>query len=137
MPSAPNPVAPVAEPQSTEPTTKQPGMLDKDGFLKLLVAQLKSQDPMSAVSNEEIMGQMTQLSMVEQVTNLTKANEELVNRMQTSQALGLIGRTVAYTTDDGAPGTGTVEKVVFDEGVATLTVGDVSGIDPANVAEVE
>jgi flagellar basal-body rod modification protein FlgD len=136
MPSAIDPVAPATQPQ-TDTTKKQAGMLDKDGFLKLLVAQLRSQDPMSAVSNEEIMGQMTQLSMVEQVTNLTKANEELVSRMQTSQALGLIGHQVTYTTDDGIPGTGTVEKVVFDEGVAKLTVGGVSGIDPGNVAEVE
>ena len=79
-------------------------MLDKDGFLKLLVASSSSQDPMAAVSNEEIMGQMTQLSMVEQVTNLTKANEQLVARMQTSQALGLIGHTVSYTTDAAPPG---------------------------------
>lgn len=136
MPSAIDPVAPATQPASDDKKT-QTGMLDKDGFLKLLVAQLKSQDPMSAVSNEEIMGQMTQLSMVEQVTNLTKANEELVNRMQTSQALGLIGHKVGYTTENDTAGTGTVEKVVFEDGVATLTVGGVSGIDPAKVHEVE
>ena len=113
------------------------GKMGKDEFLKLLVAQLKSQDPMSAVSNEEIMGQMTQLSMVEQVTNLTKANEQLVSRMQTSQALSLIGHKVSYATEDGALATGTVDKVVFDKGEPTLTVDGVSGIDPANVSEVE
>jgi flagellar basal-body rod modification protein FlgD len=134
MPSAINPVAPAA--QQTDTNTKQAGMLDKDGFLKLLVAQLKSQDPMAAVSNEEIMGQMTQLSMVEQVTNLTKANEQLVARMQTSQALSLIGHTVSYTTDAGATGTGVVDKVGIDKGVASLTIGTVSGIDPAKVSEV-
>src|ERR1044072_4108174 len=106
MPSAIDPVPPATQPQ-TDPTKKQQtGTLDKDGFLKLLVAQVKSQDPMSAVSNEEIMGQMTQLSMVEQVTNLTKANEQLVSRMQTSQALSLIGHKVSYATEDGALATG-------------------------------
>jgi flagellar basal-body rod modification protein FlgD len=135
MPSAINPVAPV--PQQADKTAKQPGMLDKDGFLKLLVAQLKSQDPMAAVSNEEIMGQMAQLSMVEQVTNLTKANEQLVARMQTSQALSLIGHTVSYTTDSGATGTGVVDKIAIDKGVASLTIGNVTGIDPEKVSEVE
>ncbi len=135
MPSAINPVAPA--PQQTGTAVKTPGMLDKDGFLKLLVGQLRSQDPMAAVSNEELMGQMTQLSMVEQVTNLTKANEQLVAHMQTSQALGLIGHTVSYTTDAGATGTGVVDKVTIDEGVASLTVGNVTGIDPAKVSEVE
>ena len=130
-----NPVAPTS--QQSDPSKKSAGMLDKDGFLKLLVAQLRSQDPMSAVSNEEIMGQMSQLSMVEQVTNLTKANEELVSKMQTSQALGLIGHNVSYTTDSGATGTGTVDKVVLKDGVASLTIGDVTGVDPAKVSEVE
>jgi flagellar basal-body rod modification protein FlgD len=134
MPSAINPVAP-APAANTE--SKTPGVLDKDGFLKLLVGQLRAQDPMSAVSNEELMGQMTQLSMVEQVTNLTKANEELVARMQTSQALGLIGHEISYLGETGAPATGTVEKVVFDDGVASLTVDGVSGVDPAQVVEVE
>jgi flagellar basal-body rod modification protein FlgD len=135
MPSAINPVAPAPEPASTVP--KKAGMLDKDGFLKLLVGQLRSQDPMNAVSNEEMMGQMTQLSMVEQVTNLTNANESLVAKMQTNQALGLIGHKVSYTTTGGTAGSGVVDKVVIDKGVASLTVGGVTGIDPELVSEVQ
>lgn len=123
---------------SSAPLTKASnGMLDKDGFLKLLVGQLRQQDPMAAVGNEELMAQMTQLSMLEQVTNLTKANESLVRRMDTSQALDLIGREVSYLKEDGTTATGVVDKVSFDEGLPLLTIGDDSEVTPGQVTEIK
>jgi flagellar basal-body rod modification protein FlgD len=124
--------------ESSTPITKASnGVLDKDGFLKLLVGQLRQQDPMAAVGNEELMAQMTQLSMLEQVTNLTKANESLVKRMDTSQALELIGRNVTYTKPDGTTASGVVEKVSFDEGLPLLKIGDDSEVTPGQVTEIK
>jgi flagellar basal-body rod modification protein FlgD len=133
--------ATTGTPETNNPTgtseTKAPsGVLDKDGFLRLLVGQLRQQDPMNAPGTDELMAQMTQLSMLEQVTNLTAANEQLVLRMETSQALQLIGRTVSYLDDEGAETEGVVEKVEFEEGEASLTVGGQPGISPADVSEV-
>jgi flagellar basal-body rod modification protein FlgD len=139
-----NPVAPVpttgtgtATPKVIAEGDTNPGaVMDKDGFLKLLVGQLRQQDPMNATGSEELMAQMTQLSMLEQVTNLTKANEKLTTNMATSQALGLIGHTVSYTKEDGTSAEGVVEKVELEDGKATLTVAGQAGIDPAEVLEV-
>jgi flagellar basal-body rod modification protein FlgD len=131
-----NAVASAEPPSATPMTEASNGMLDKDGFLKLLVGQLRQQDPMAAVGNEELMAQMTQLSMLEQVTNLTKANEALVDRMNTSQALELIGRDVTYMKSDGTTATGVVERVTFDEGIPLLTIGDDSEITPGQVTEI-
>jgi flagellar basal-body rod modification protein FlgD len=131
-----NPVAPVPPSGASAPSASN-GMLDKDGFLRLLVGQLRQQDPMNAQGTEELMGQMTQLSMLEQVTNLTKANEQLAARMETSQALQLIGRTVAYIKEDGTTAEGVVESVEFDQGKATLTIGGEAGIEPSVIAEVK
>jgi flagellar basal-body rod modification protein FlgD len=137
-----DPVAPVQTPASQEPVIVGKGqagpgsLMDKDGFLKLLVGQLRQQDPMNATGSEELMAQMTQLSMLEQVTNLTKANEKLTTNMATSQALGLIGRTVSYTQENGTTAEGVVEKVELQDGAAKLTIGGQSGIDPAEVHEV-
>jgi flagellar basal-body rod modification protein FlgD len=132
-----NAVASATSDSSAPLTTASNGMLDKDGFLKLLVGQLRQQDPMAAVGNQELMAQMTQLSMLEQVTNLTKANESLVKRMDTSQALDLIGRDVTYMKPDGTTASGVVEKVAFDEGLPLLTIGDDTEVTPGQVTEIK
>ena len=44
--------------------------LDKDGFLKLLTAQLKNQDPQSQQDPNEYFNTISQMTMVEQLTNL-------------------------------------------------------------------
>lgn len=129
-----NPIPPTPPPAPSTNTAS--GTLDKDGFLRLLVGQLKQQDPMNAQGSDQLMAQMTQLSMLEQVTNLTKVNEQLAASADKSQALSLIGRNVAYTRADGTTAQGLVTKAVMENGVTTLTIGDDEGIDPSEVTEV-
>jgi flagellar basal-body rod modification protein FlgD len=109
---------------------KPSGELGKDDFLKLLVGQLKHQDPMNPLEDQEFMGQMAQFSQLEQMTNVA-------SMMQNDRAFALIDRTVSYNDDaTGAVVEGTVEKVVIQSGKPTLTIGGKGGIDPAAVTEV-
>jgi flagellar basal-body rod modification protein FlgD len=105
--------------------------LGKDDFLKLLVGQMKNMDPLGAANSDpsQSMAQMTQFSMLEQLTNLTKSNE-------LSSAFSLIGKNVTYK--DGAVGTaeGTVDSVQNVDGKITLTIGGKGGIDPSTVMQV-
>src|SRR3954451_22353738 len=111
--------------------------LDKDGFLKLFVAQLQHQDPSSPMDSNESMQQMSSFSMVEQITNMASTNQQIAKELNTSSAVGLIGRTVTYFDADGAPQTGKVERVATStDGKASLTVAGKSGIDPASISEV-
>lgn len=123
-------------PDAKEPT-KGPNELGKDDFLKLLVGQLKNQSPLNPMGDQEFMGQMTQMSMLEQMTNLTADNKEANHRAAVDQAVGLMGKTVTYTDEDDVEQTGTVEKVSVAEGEVTLTVGGKAGIAPASVREVK
>ncbi len=117
--------------QTTAGGARKPSStLGKDDFLKLFVGQLRHQDPLNPVEDAEFMGQMAQFSSLEQLTNVTKT-------LETDRAFGLIGRTVTYPATDGAPVTGTVEKVVLEHGRATLTVGGIGGVDPTKVTEVK
>jgi flagellar basal-body rod modification protein FlgD len=118
-------------------TNKTGGMLDKDGFLKLLVGQLRQQDPMNAQGSEQMMAQMTQLSLVEQVTNLTKANERLVDSQTTSQALSLVGKDVKFTpSSGGGPVSGKVMAVEFEDGIGYLKIeGQTENIKMGQVTE--
>ena len=111
--------------------------LDKDGFLKLFVAQMQHQDPSSPQDPNEGVTQMTQFSMLEQMTNMAKDNSQIATSLQTSSAVGLIGRTVTYIGADGVTQTGKVERVATSkDGQASLTIAGKAGIDPSSISEV-
>src|SRR4051812_4150191 len=70
--------------------------LGKDDFLKLLVGQMKNMDPLAEGGSDpsQSMAQMTQFSMLEQLTNLSESTKA-------SSTLGLIGHTVTYSQTNG------------------------------------
>src|SRR3954465_373737 len=111
--------------------------LDKDGFLKLFVAQLQHQDPSSPMDSNESMQQMSSFSMVEQITNMASTSDKIAKSLNTSSAVGLIGRTVTYIDANGVQQTGQVERVATStDGSASLTIAGIAGIDPSSISEV-
>jgi flagellar basal-body rod modification protein FlgD len=73
---------------------KLPAELDKDSFLKLLVAELRHQDPTQPMNDREFISQMAQFSSLEQMSNMNQAIERLVLRSQSGEAFSLIGKDV-------------------------------------------
>jgi flagellar basal-body rod modification protein FlgD len=97
--------------------------MDSEMFMKLLVTQLKNQDPSTPMDTNAMMSQTTQLAMMEQVTaQTTTANENFSLQMRIA-ASNLVGREVSYTGADGAEVTGTATSVSFAEAVPKVTVG--------------
>jgi flagellar basal-body rod modification protein FlgD len=128
----------TAGPQTGSTTASNPkAALDKDGFLKLFVAQLQHQDPSSPMDTNDSMQQMSSFSMVEQITNMASTNTKIAASLNTSSAVGLIGRTVTYLDSSDQLKTGKVEKVATSkDGVSTITVAGQAGIDPSTITEV-
>jgi flagellar basal-body rod modification protein FlgD len=82
------------------------------------------------------MGQMTQFTMLEQITNMAQANDKLAKSAAVNGSLALLGHTVTYVDEAGRVGSGKVENVAVRDGAPSLTVGGRSGIDPSAVSEI-
>jgi flagellar basal-body rod modification protein FlgD len=96
--------------------------MDYDSFLRLLVAQLKNQDPTNPMKGTEQVAQFAQFSLVEQSLNANKKLDSLLSASALTQATGMIGREV--TSADGAvQGKVASIRIVETGAVATLTDG--------------
>jgi flagellar basal-body rod modification protein FlgD len=126
----------ILTPAEMKPKDASNGELGKDDFLKLFVAQLQHQDPMNPMNDSEFMGQMASFSTLEQVSNLAAANEKIAASLTSTNAIGLIGRTVTYTDESDQIHTGKVEKVTTTDGKPSLTVAGIDGVDPATITQV-
>ncbi len=70
---------------------------NKDQFIKLLVAQLKNQDPLNTSDPDKFTQQLTQFSQLEQLYNINDSFKGLAQQqrsMDKSQAVSYIGKTV-------------------------------------------
>jgi flagellar basal-body rod modification protein FlgD len=106
-------------------TVDRPDQMDKDTFLKLLVAQMRYQDPSNPTDPTQFMSQTAAFTQVEKLDQLVTQNASIVALQKTMNAGALVGHTVSYTDDSGATQTGAVTSVVLgdDTKEATATIG--------------
>jgi flagellar basal-body rod modification protein FlgD len=94
------------------------GQLGKDEFLKILMAQLKNQDPTDPLKDKEFIAQMAQFTSVEQLSNMS--TELKLMRQSIGLSSSLIGKEVAWTNlnDKGETknGKGVVESIIVKDG---------------------
>ncbi|OBZ92765.1 flagellar basal body rod modification protein [Pararhizobium polonicum] len=96
--------------------------LNYDSFLKLLVAQMKNQDPTEPMDSTAQIAQLATFSQVEQTIKTNTNLESLLQRTSLSEANAVIGKTV--TSADGLT-TGVVKEVkLYSDGIiAVLDTG--------------
>ncbi len=63
----------------TNQNSQPKSVLGKDEFLKLLMTQMKYQDPLNPMEGTEYAAQLAQFSSLEQLTNMQNTLEEMVN----------------------------------------------------------
>ena len=71
--------------------------LQKDDFLKLLIAQIQNQDPIDPINPKELTEQLTALAELEQTYNFTdtlKQFGEVIESLNKTNLLSLLGRKV-------------------------------------------
>lgn len=105
----------TTEQTSQANTPKAVAGADYETFLKLLVAQMKNQDPTKPMDATQQVTQLAQFSSVEQAVQMNTKLDQLLASSSLSQADGIIGRTV--TSADGKV-TGIVESVrIYSDGM--------------------
>ncbi|MFC3209803.1 flagellar hook assembly protein FlgD [Planomicrobium okeanokoites] len=114
--------AKTSDPQNT---------LGQDAFLKILVTQMKHQDPMEPLKDTEFIGQMAQFSSLEQLTNLNKTMTNFVGSSSNNQTLAnhanLIGTSVDWSYEVNGQmetGQGVVKALSSKNGELTVELLD-------------
>lgn len=92
----------TANPNWVDPSKQMKGtgnsQLDKDAFFKLMLTQLKNQDPTNPLKNHEMAAQLAQFSTLEQMSNMNTTLTKIEGKgkdPEAFQALNLIGKAVA------------------------------------------
>jgi flagellar basal-body rod modification protein FlgD len=100
MPDAPLSVTSAYGVAAQQPTTTGTAKLDKDAFLKLLVAQLKFQNPMSPTDPSQMMAQTAQFTMVESLQQISQAQVDAGAWQRVVAGEGMIGKQVTGANGD-------------------------------------
>jgi flagellar basal-body rod modification protein FlgD len=125
-------------PAYTKGDTSPSSSLDKNGFLKMLTEQMRNQDPTSGQDPNQYFQTISQMTSVEQLTNLATSTTAALSRQKDTNATQLIGKTVTYPGKDGLPVTGLVESVQLSAKTGpSLTVAGVAGVSPDLVNNVK
>jgi flagellar basal-body rod modification protein FlgD len=95
--------------------------MDQDTFLKLLVAQLKYQDPSNPADATQFLAETAQFTVVQKLEALSALDQQVLDTTKAQSAAGLIGKQVTYTDYSGTARTGTVTGTTVG-GKPTLTI---------------
>ncbi len=102
----------VGSPTTTATTSAdRADQMGKDTFLKLLVAQMRYQDPSNPTSSSEFMAQTATFTQVEKLEEIAGQNAQLLTLQRSLSAGALVGHEVSWTDTDGTTKTGTVSAV--------------------------
>ena len=112
---------------------KSKSLGDKDTFLKLLVAQLKYQDPSKPADSTQFLAQTAQFTQVEKLDSLI----DTIRSQQLIGASSLVGRTVTYMDEFGAHQTGVITAAKLNgDSEPMLRVGN-TDVQLSKVMEVQ
>ncbi len=99
--------------------------LGKESFLKLLVTELKHQDPTKPMEDKEFIAQMAQFSTLEQMSNMNKEIKNLLGSSKASEAYGILGKEVdSFDTVKKTRVSGVVSSVFYKGEELMLKVGN-------------
>ena len=95
-------------------------------YMNLLVAQLKNQNPLEPLNNNEMASQLAQFSQLQQLESMNTSFTDVLSGIQRTYAASLIGKEVAFVAEGGSGevATGVVDRVFNNiDGEIVLVAG--------------
>jgi flagellar basal-body rod modification protein FlgD len=124
-----NPLLGPLEPSQPRALPTNPNAMGRDEFLKLLVAQLKNQDPMNPMDGKDMAAQLAQFSTVEQLISMNKSMDEAsAAAAATADAIAALEQTQNERADELAS--------LIEGQMAMATVGKI-GVTTGNTLFVD
>ena len=97
------PVSGATDPKTETPAVRDPkDQFGQDTFLKLLVAQLKYQDPLNPTDSSQFLTQTAQFTQLETLQKIEKSLAASEQANHVLAASGMVGRSVTYAVADGS-----------------------------------
>ena len=131
-----NAAAAVATSTATT-SVDRPNQMGSDTFLKLLVAEMKYQDPSSPMSSSDMMAQTATLTQTQSLQTIADQNKQQLALQRSLTAGALVGHHVSYTATDGTTQSGTVSAVQISatDNTSSAVIGGQS-VDVGRITEV-
>ena len=117
----------VSAPRATE---------TRDQFIRLLTAELTSQDPLDPVENGDFMQQIVAMQNLEQTSALTDGLRAFERFQQMASGSAMIGRQITGLTAAGQSVSGTVASVTLENGDVLATLQDGTRVPLNSVTEI-
>ena len=97
--------------------------ISPDAFMQLFVTQMKYQDPTEPMDSSAMMGQLAQLTTVQELKSMSSAFQGILQAEQLGLARELIGSQVSFADGMGLH-TGVVESAAMQDGTAGVFVAN-------------
>ncbi len=110
---------------ATSSTDGKAATADYNTFIKLLIAQMKNQDPTKPMDSTEFVSQLASFSAVEQQTQTNTKLDSMAQSLKNimvdgpiSRAEGYVGKYLSFTDEKGVVTAGTAQSVtIYSDGL--------------------
>jgi len=100
--------------------------LGEADFLKLLVTQLKTQDPTKPMDDKAFIGQMAQFTSLKQMSSVAENIAKFTKEFDFTKSISLVGKFVSWSDPIGLEQSGKVQSVIIKDGNSYLKVNNQS-----------
>ena len=109
--------------------------LTSQDFLKMLITELKNQDPTQPVSNSELLQQLSQMQALQSNVELKSTLDNFASNEQIASGASFLGKVVSGTDANSNQVSGVADQVFMQNGTLMIGIGS-SAISVANVTGV-
>lgn len=97
--------------------------LTADDFLKVLIEQLKTQDPSNPTDSDQLLEQISSMRALQSSIELSDSIKSLTMSQQLTSAASFLGKTISGTDANDQAASGIVDRVVVSDGKTFLAIG--------------